>query len=325
MLKFANRNWTRSSTHINNVDQNIKFTQEGMNNGTLAFLDCAVTVQEDGSLNTTVYRKATHTDQYLLFDSHHPLIHKLGVIRTLFHRADNIPSTENLKQGEKEHLKSALGVCGYKSWTFQKALKNSEKSQQKNTVPRNSSSNTRRYNTTIPYISGLSEKIRRIYRAHNLQVSFKPGNTLRQQLVHPKDKTPRHKQQNIVYGFKCVDKDCEEAYIGETKQPMHKRMYQHRRPSSTGLNDSAIYSHLKTSNHSFEDKDITILDKEQRWFERGVKEAIYVRREQPSLNRGGGLRFNLRNTYDPAIRKIQLRLSRDSSTPSRIKPEDHSA
>ena len=82
-----------------------------------SFLDCAVTVQEEGILNTIVYRKATQTDQYLLFDSHHPLIHKLGVTRTLFHRVDNIPPYEETKQEEQSHLKSVLGVCGYKPWT----------------------------------------------------------------------------------------------------------------------------------------------------------------------------------------------------------------
>ena len=117
-----------------------------------------------------------------------------------------------------------------------------------------------------------------------------------------------------------------ESYIGETKQPMHKRMYQHRRPSSSGINDSAIYSHLKVSKHTFEDEDIVVLDKETKWFERGVKEAIYVRREKPSLNRGGGLRHNLSKTYDRAIRKIPLCLSsNDNSSPSRIvdQPNNH--
>ncbi len=43
--------------------------------GKLAFLDCLVTIQSDGTLaEISVYRD-THTDQYLLFDSHHPLIH----------------------------------------------------------------------------------------------------------------------------------------------------------------------------------------------------------------------------------------------------------
>ena len=37
-----------------------------------------------------VYRKKTHTDQYLNFESHYPLPHKLGVIRTLYDRCDNI-------------------------------------------------------------------------------------------------------------------------------------------------------------------------------------------------------------------------------------------
>ncbi|XP_072023154.1 uncharacterized protein [Amphiura filiformis] len=67
--------------HINNVNEHIKFTQEELKDNKLAFLDCLVTVQSDGSLETSVYRKDTHTDQYLLFESHHPLVHKLGVIR----------------------------------------------------------------------------------------------------------------------------------------------------------------------------------------------------------------------------------------------------
>ena len=46
----------------------------------LAFLDCHVHLNPDGSLNSTVCCKPTHTDHFLQFDSNHPLIHKLGVI-----------------------------------------------------------------------------------------------------------------------------------------------------------------------------------------------------------------------------------------------------
>ena len=139
-------------------------------------------------------------------------------------------------------------------------------------------------------------------------MSFKPYNTLRQKLVHPKDKTPKDKQNNIVYGFRCQDNGCEETYIGETKQTLGKRMYQHRRASTSGCGDSAVYSHLNSANHSFDNKDVIILDRESRWFERGVKEALYVKCEQPSLNKGGGLRHNLAGAYSSAIKKIPQRL-----------------
>ncbi len=54
--------------HISNVDSNIKFTQEGAQDTKLPFLDCHVKIEDGGSLSTTVYRKSTYTDQYLMFD-----------------------------------------------------------------------------------------------------------------------------------------------------------------------------------------------------------------------------------------------------------------
>ncbi|KAI8518835.1 hypothetical protein Bbelb_020920 [Branchiostoma belcheri] len=84
--------------HINQIDDNIKFTQEPSHDNMLPFLDTKTIVEEDGNLRFEVYRKPTHTDQYLAFDSHHPLEHKLAVIKTLFHRADNIVTSDQAKQ-----------------------------------------------------------------------------------------------------------------------------------------------------------------------------------------------------------------------------------
>lgn len=39
---------------------------------------------------TEVYQKPTHTEHYLIFESPHPVEHKLGVIRTLQRQAENI-------------------------------------------------------------------------------------------------------------------------------------------------------------------------------------------------------------------------------------------
>ena len=84
--------------HLNSIEATIQFTIEMESEGTLPFLDTWITHHTDGSLSTTVFRKSTHTDKYLDFQSHHPLAHKVAVARTLFDRAEKIcsdfPDTE---------------------------------------------------------------------------------------------------------------------------------------------------------------------------------------------------------------------------------------
>ena len=74
--------------HINSVYPAIKFTvEDNKEDGSIPFLDTIVKPEADGTLSITVYRKPTHTDQYLQWDSHHHLSAKFSVINTLSHRA----------------------------------------------------------------------------------------------------------------------------------------------------------------------------------------------------------------------------------------------
>ena len=49
---------------------------------TLAFLDTVTVLQKDDTINTRVFRKESHTDHYLSFNSNHPLLHKRDDVRT---------------------------------------------------------------------------------------------------------------------------------------------------------------------------------------------------------------------------------------------------
>ena len=84
-----------------------------------------------------------------------------------------------------------------------------------------------------------------------------------------------------------------ELYIQEIKQPLNRRMAQHRRGNGSGP-QSAVFLHLKDKRHSFENvlmyQDVLILERDDRWFERGFREAIHVHLENPSFSRVGGLR-----------------------------------
>ena len=77
---------------------------------------------EDGSVKLLVYRKKTHTDgdQYVNFSSHHPLNHKLAVIRTLLERCYSIVSEDDDQNKEEEHVAASPNICGYLSWTIDK-------------------------------------------------------------------------------------------------------------------------------------------------------------------------------------------------------------
>lgn len=121
------------------------------------------------------------------------------------------------------------------------------------------------------YTAEVSENLQRIFNQHNVPVYFKPTNRLRQVVVHPKDNLPREKQRN-------------DLYTGETKQPLHKHMAQHRR-TCTLCQDHAVGLHFEENGHYLEDHNVRILIREERWFERGAKEVIFVKVEKPSLNR----------------------------------------
>ena len=76
--------------HINLINPSIQFTKELESDHKLPFLDVLIHRDISGTLNTTVYRKPTHTNQYLNFESNHPLSTRIGVARTLFDRASQI-------------------------------------------------------------------------------------------------------------------------------------------------------------------------------------------------------------------------------------------
>ena len=70
-----------------NIYRNINFRHEEDTDRTIAFLDIRIHHTIEGDIKIKIYRKSTHTDQYLLWTSEHPIAHKLSVVRALHERA----------------------------------------------------------------------------------------------------------------------------------------------------------------------------------------------------------------------------------------------
>ncbi len=94
--------------HLNSIEPSIQFTVERETNGDLAFLDLNVYRTIEGKLETAVYRKPTHTDKYLSYNSHHPVSHKKSVAKTLLQRAEHLPSNSDSQANEREYVLNIL-------------------------------------------------------------------------------------------------------------------------------------------------------------------------------------------------------------------------
>ena len=100
-------------TLLNSVFDGIKFTIEVENQGQLPFLDILIKRTRSGNLQTSMYRKATNTDQLLNFHSNHPMAQKKSCVRTLFRRIETHCSTKRAKTTERLRLHQLFQTNGY--------------------------------------------------------------------------------------------------------------------------------------------------------------------------------------------------------------------
>ena len=268
--------------HLNSIEQSIQFTVERENDGKLSFLDLIVHKSNNGSLSTAVYRKPTHTDKYLSFDSHHPIAHKKTVARTLLMRADTIPSTSDLKANERRHVFKVLQGNNYPrrflSDCEKRARTPNENSENENSVMGFA---------VIPYVQGVTEPIKRILGGFNIKVAQKPYKTLAHVFPKPKDPVTKEQRCNAVYSIPC--NDCDHEYVGQTKRQFGTRLKEHQRAvCQSKIDNSALSEHACRTKHSIAWGDSKIVTTNQRYHQRRCLEAWHINRTMNALNRDDG-------------------------------------
>ena len=281
--------------HINSVDPAIRFTvEDNKEDGSIPFLDTIVKPEADGSLSITVYRKPTHTDQYLQWDSHHHLSAKFSVIQTLSHRASTVCSNPELLQKEKQHLRKALTKCNYPKWALDKVEKRLNRSTRQVNDGGNNHGVQSKGHIVIPYTQGLCESIKKICGRYGIQTHFKGGKTIKNLLVSPKDKDPMLNQSGAIYRYQCNNLGCDDEYIGETSRTFGERYKEHLKAPS------AIHHHSTITGHTTNHNNFQIIGREGHNLARNIKESIYIRVNNPSLNNNIG-KFNLSHIWDRVL------------------------
>ena len=176
-------------SHLNCIELCIPFTlEEESEDRVLPFLDVQLCRDFDGTVTTSEYQKTTHTNQYLSFSAHHPVAHKVAVVKTLMSRANTL-SSSGVQGAEEEKIVDNLKENGY---PFRFICKHLCPTRHKQGVD----DKRPRTAVTLPYINGLSEAVRRILTQLDIKVVFRPLNTLH--AGTPQTPVPLDQQKGVV-------------------------------------------------------------------------------------------------------------------------------
>ena len=209
-------------------------------------------------------------------------------------------SDPELLQKEKEHLRKALTKCNYPKWALDKVEKRLNRSTRQVNDGGNNSAQTANQGVqskghiVIPYTQGLCESIKKICGRYGIQTHFKGGTTIKNLLVSPKDKDPMVNQSSAIYWYQCGDLGCDDEYIGETSRTFGERYKEHLKAPSAIHHQSTQTGH--TTNHN----NFQIIGREGHNLARNIKESIYIRVNNPSLNNNIG-KFNLSHIWDRVL------------------------
>ena len=287
--------------HINSVDHTIQFSVEtNKGHGAIPFLDTIVKPEAVGTLSITVYRKPTHTDQYLEWDSHHHLSAKLSVIHTLSHKAQTVCGNPEHLCKEKPHLKNTLTQCKYPKWALDKLERRlnrpcreaPDRANNQGTTGAQPATNEvkTKGHTVIPYTQGLCESIKKICGRYGIQTHFKGSNTIRNLLVSPRTDTMVSKS-GAIYWFQSGDLSCDDEYIGETPRTFGERYKEHLKDPSPD------HQHSNHTGHPTHHNNFKIIGREGNSLARNIKESIFIRVNNPTLNKNID-KFNLPHIWD---------------------------
>ena len=209
-------------------------------------------------------------------------------------------SNPELLQIENEHLRKALTNCNYPKWPWTRWRKDLTGLPDRSMMEA----------TAMPSLPTMMCKVRVIlsYPTHKvfvkvskkicgrygIQTHFKGGRTIKNLLVSPKDKDPMVNQSGAIYWYQCGDLGCDDEYIGETSRTFGERYKEQLKAPS------AIHHHSIQTGHTTNQNNFQIIGREGQNLARNIKESIYFKVNNPSLNNNID-KFNLSHIWDRVL------------------------
>ena len=287
-------------TSLNNFHPNIKFTHEIENQGTIAFLDVLLKKEDNGVVQTSVYRKPTNNSIYIHWDSYAPKQWKVGTLHGIIRRAYEICSTEEATKNELSHIEKVFTeINGYPKNLVKSVLKKvktdqtAEKEEVSIPIEESGTDETSEEKTLVlklPHagaegetiIRGLKNTLQRNL-PDNLKCRIVQTGTKLSTRFNIKDKVDSNHLSNFIYHHKCRNKKCKDSYIGETARRRINRTTEHggKDKESWIFKHSSSTKHPRAKDENFEVLATNYDDRRKR----KLAEAMFIRDLKPSLNK----------------------------------------
>jgi len=160
------------------------------------------------------------------------------------------------------------------------------------------SKDNKNYTLTVPYVSNVSNDIKRIVR-NFVDVRFTIPKKLDNVIKRGKDKLNNQQITEVVYKINC--NDCDKVYIGQTKRHLETRIKEHRNNiKNQSGNFSVVTDHRLSFNHNFDCDNPNILHKEKNRKNRDITEMFFIKKFNNTINLQKDTE-NLNPIYDKII------------------------
>nr|CAB3248364.1 glucosylceramidase-like [Phallusia mammillata] len=208
--------------------------------------------------------------------------------RHTIHGTKNLQSKNTLQQSHHSHRNTA--VHKHECKNIARVLRNNGFPRNLHHMTRNTiTSQNRQFKsfTCLPYVQGVSERLKRILNDAGVKVAMKPLKTIGQLLPKPKDATIPQHRTGVVYQVPC--RDCDMVYIGQTKRNLNSRLKEHKvAVKNMDVNKSALCEHVFVCDHRINWNDAQVLKQEPNWSKRLVFESCLINSNSNVLNRNDG-------------------------------------
>ena len=227
----------------------------------LPFLDLKLT-RRSNTIEFSIFRKPTATDHAIHSRSMHPAEHKSSSFRSLLYRLFTVPMNDTNFKKELDIIKVIAHRNGY-SQQYLKILYNkmNKRITQRNITVLEYNLESKQY-FTIPFVHGISDKIRQFFKSHKIRIAFRPPGNLKDLLCNL-DRSQDSLSVSGVYRIEC---SCSAFYIGRTFRSIQTRTSEHLRLTKSTNNllkfKSTFANHIYTEGHKISNiPKVTVLHK----------------------------------------------------------------